>query len=384
MMTIPTRPINRKPIVAQTPVLKVIGMGGGGSNAVNRMIELGLTGVDYITANTDFQALQKTLAPTKIQLGPNTTRGLGAGGNPEVGKASAEESMRALNNALAGADMVFITAGMGGGTGTGSVAVAARLARSLGAVTVGIVTTPFSFEMGRRQQNATKGLAELRQYTDTLITVPNDRLLKIAPRDLPLEMAFRLADDILRQGIQGITQLITQPGLINVDFSHIRQLMISGGGSLLSIGYGQGENKALTAVDQALHHPLLESIAIENATGIIANFTGGPDMTFMEVAGALTYLQEKTNNQTEIIPGVVNSDQMVDRAEVILVITGLGSTPDSRFTLPRPEEKKTIANEKSYISQKIEIEENSVSLVDLPNSSSDLDIPAFMRRRVRN
>ena len=280
--------------------------------------------------------------------------------------------------------MVFITAGMGGGTGTGSVAVAARLARSLGAVTVGIVTTPFSFEMGRRQQNATKGLAELRQYTDTLITVPNDRLLKIAPRDLPLEMAFRLADDILRQGIQGITQLITQPGLINVDFSHIRQLMISGGGSLLSIGYGQGENKALTAVDQALHHPLLESIAIENATGIIANFTGGPDMTFMEVAGALTYLQEKTNNQTEIIPGVVNSDQMVDRAEVILVITGLGSTPDSRFTLPRPEEKKTIANEKSYISQKIEIEENSVSLVDLPNSSSDLDIPAFMRRRVRN
>jgi cell division protein FtsZ len=392
------------------------------------MIELGLSGVDYICANTDSQALQRCLAPTKIQLGPHLTRGLGAGGDPKIGEASSEESYRELNAAISGADMVFLTAGMGGGTGTGAISIAARVARTLGAVTVAIVTTPFSFEMGRRQQNARTGLSNLRPYVDTLITVPNDRLLNIAPANLSLELAFRMADDVLRQGIQGITELITQPGMINVDFAHVRQLMQMGGGSLLSIGYGQGENKAMKAVERALNHPLLEYTSIENATGIIANFTGGPDLTFMEVAEALNFLQEKTNNQAEIIPGVINNDQMVDRVQVILVITGLGATPVDTISGRQPaaqtpaapapaaapsyqreapvkhemppvrepvytREPNTYREPYSYRDSAPAASETSLPihqhrLVEIPpmeltGSPSDLELPAFLRRRVR-
>lgn len=383
-MSINAKPIHHTPIESRMPVLKVIGLGGGGCNAINRMIELGLGGVEYIAANTDAQALANSLAPTKVQLGPHLTRGLGSGGNPNIGEAAAEESLKELNAALAGADMVFLTAGMGGGTGTGSIPVAARVARALGAVTVAVVTTPFTFEVGRRQKNAQNGLAQLRQYTDTLITVPNDRLLKIAPRDLPLEMAFRLADDVLRQGIQGITELITQPGLINVDFAHIRQMMMMGGGSVLSIGYGQGERKAITAIEQAIHHPLLESIPLENATGIIANFSGGADLTFLEVAEALSYLQEKANNQAEIIPGVITDERMEGRAQVILVITGLGATPvDHRFT---NRFNHTPASETESEAAPVEMAPATaakVSLVDVAGDPSDLDVPAFMRRRIR-
>ena len=314
-------------MVVRKPVLKILGLGGGGSNAVNRLIELGLQDVEFIAANTDCQALKQSLAPKKIQLGPRWTRGLGAGGHPKVGAAAAEESYKELAAALAGADMVFLTAGMGGGTGTGSIAVAARIARALGAVTVAVVTTPFGFEMGRRQQNAREGLAMLQPHTDTLITVPNDRLLQIAPRNLTLDLAFQLADDVLRQGIQGIAELITQPGLINVDFAHIRQVMQNGGGALMSIGIGEGENKAYKAIEQALHHPLLEEISIDNANGIIANFTGGSDLSFIEVMDALTHLQELTCNRADIIPGVISDPRMDGRAQVILVITGLGATP---------------------------------------------------------
>ncbi len=389
------------------PVLKVLGLGGGGSNAVNRMIELGLGGVEYIAANTDAQALKSSLAPTRIQLGSRLTRGLGAGGKPEIGEASAEESYRDLNTALAGADMVFLTAGMGGGTGTGSISIAARVARALGAVTVAIVTTPFSFEVGRRQQNARAGLAKLRPYIDTLVTVPNDRLLQVAPRDLPLEMAFRLADDVLRQGIQGITELITQPGLINVDFAHVRTMMQSGGGSLLSIGQGQGSSKALQAVERALHHPLLDSICMDNATGIIANFTGGPDLTFLEVAEALTYLQEKTNNRAEIIPGVITDNRMENRAQVILIITGLGATPVDAQSIARPVQQPVCvpvtatpaAAERSAAptvlrSSPLPVSslserplaaqpEMPVARADREVDSTDLDLPAFLRRRPR-
>ena len=334
-ISLSSQPIHHTPIEMKPPVLKVIGMGGGGSNAINRMIELGLSGIEYIAANTDSQALKSSLAPTKIQLGSKLTRGLGAGGKPQVGEAAAEESYKDLNAALKGADMVFLTAGMGGGTGTGSIPIAARVARSIGAVTVAIVTTPFSFEAGRRQQNARDGLARLRPFIDTLVTVPNDRLLQVAPRDLPLELAFRMADDVLRQGIQGITELITQPGLINVDFAHVRQMMQTGGGSLLSIGQGKGENKALQAIEHALHHPLLNSISLENVTGIIANFTGGSDLTFLEVADALTCLQEKTNNNADIIPGVITDERMEGRAQVILIITGLGATPVDSLPIRR-------------------------------------------------
>jgi cell division protein FtsZ len=380
-MPLSAKTSQRNTFVAKIPVLKVMGLGGGGCNAVNRMIELGLTGVEYIAANTDSQALKNSLASTKVQLGPRLTRGLGAGGDPRVGEAAAEESYSELNKALAGADMVFLTAGMGGGTGTGSIPIAARVARNLGAVTIAIVTMPFTFEVGRRQQNARQGLANLRQHIDTLITVPNDRLLQVAPRDLPIELTFRMADDILRQGIQGITELITQPGLINVDFSHVRQVMQLGGGSLLAIGHGQGESKALQAVDRALHHPLIESISLENATGIIANFTAGQDLTFVEVAEALTFLQEKTNNQAEIIPGVIADNRMGDRVEVILVITGLGATPvQSPFVAKKPPEPALVEVETVPQPEPVIAERAPVEMI---HQRSDLDLPAFMRRRMR-
>ncbi len=367
------------------PVLKVVGLGGGGSNAINRMIELGISGVEFIAANTDAQALKNSLAPTKIQLGPRLTRGLGAGGDWKIGEAAAEESYKDLNAALAGADMVFLTAGMGGGTGTGAISIAARVARALGAVTVAVVTTPFGFEIGRRQVNAREGLARLRPYTDTLITIPNDRLLKIASRDLTLEMAFRLADDVLRQGIQGISELITEPGLINVDFAHIRTVMQSGGGSLLSIGFGQGERKAQKAIEQALHHPLIDDIHLENVSGIIVNFTAGSDLTFMEVMEALNNLQEKTNNQAEIIPGVITDERMGDRVQVIMILTGIGATP---IEVPKMAARPAQSNETVAVTPS----PRPLPVMDRAEASpsqepatiqADLDIPAFLRRRVR-
>jgi len=373
-MSLTAKPICHTPIVARIPILKVIGLGGGGCNAINRMIELGLSGVDYIAANTDSQALKSSLASTKIQLGPHLTRGLGAGGDPSKGEAAAEESYKELAAAMSGADMVFLAAGLGGGTGTGSIPIAARVARALGAVTVAVVTMPFSFEVGRRQQNAREGLSRLRQYTDTLITVPNDRLLQVAPRDLPLELAFRLADDVLRQGIQGISELITQPGLINVDFSHIRQLMQMGGGSILSIGYGQGEDKARRAIESALHHPLIESIDLDNATGMIANFTAGSDLTFLEVTSALEYLQAQTNHQADIIPGVMTDNSMGDKVQVILIVTGLGATAVDPRSL-----RRVVEQPKPAVAQPIE----ESHMMELTSANVNLDVPSFMRRRMR-
>jgi len=359
------------------PVMKVIGLGGGGSNAVNRMIELGIPGIDFIAANTDAQALKSSLAPTKVQIGPLVTRGLGAGGNPQIGYDAARESVQNLADALEGADMVFLTAGMGGGTGTGAISIAAQVAKHMGAVTVAIVTTPFGFEMGRRQANAQEGLARLRQQVDTLITIPNDRLLKIAPKDLPLDMAFRLADDVLRQGIQGISELINQTGYINIDFSHIRNVMKNGGGSLLSIGIGKGKEKAKQAVHNALHHPLLESINIENATGIIANITAGDDLPFAEITDALNHLHELTNHNAEVIPGFIVDPRLQDRCEIILIITGLGATP--------------LENVQNYVRNEIPLKQFNFSspaparkefeTAEVSVNTSDIDIPAFLRRR---
>jgi len=383
-------PIQHTPIEAKLPVIKVVGLGGGGQNAVNRMIELGLEGIEFIAANTDAQVLQSCLAPTKVQLGPKLTRGLGAGGDPSVGEAAAEESYKELNAVLSGADMVFLTAGMGGGTGTGAISIAARVAKSLGAVVVAIVTMPFAFEMGRRAKNAREGLAKLQPFADTLISVPNDRLLQIAPVDLPLEMAFRLADDILRQGVQGISELVTQPGLINVDFSHVRNLMQNGGGSLLAIGNGKGENKATQAVEHALHHPMLETIGLENATGIIANFTGGDDLSFAEITDALIYLQQKTNPNIEIIPGVISDARLQDRAQVTLVITGIGGTamdPAMKFD-PNRQALKAAQTTETTPAPAVRLHENAPATAAFPQfemagTPVDLDVPAFMRRRVR-
>ncbi|HBF40631.1 MAG TPA: cell division protein FtsZ [Anaerolineaceae bacterium] len=383
-MSIPSIPKQHNSVLPHQPVLKVIGLGGGGQNAVDRMIELGMEGVEFIVANTDAQVLKSSLAATKIQLGPKLTRGLGAGGNPAVGEAAAEESYKELNAVLDGADMVFLTAGMGGGTGTGAISIAARVARSIGAVVVAIVTMPFSFEMGRRQRNAREGLAKLQPFTDTLITVPNDRLLQVAPRDLPLEMAFRLADDVLRQGIQGISEMITQPGLINVDFSHVRNMMLNGGGSLLAIGTGEGENKARQALENALHHPMLETISMENATGIIANFTGDSNLSFVEVAEALNELQSKTGNRAEIVPGVITDDRMEDRAQVILVITGIGATgiEAAHRQTQTPIQKVRQEEETAATSFERSVNEPDAAQVEMAGAFVDLDIPAFLRRRV--
>jgi cell division protein FtsZ len=367
------------------PSLKVLGLGGGGSNAINRMIELGLSGVDFIVANTDAQALESSLAPTKIQLGPKTTRGLGAGGNPEVGQNAAEESSKLIAAALEGADMVFITAGMGGGTGTGSIPVAAKIAHSIGAVTIAVVTMPFSFEMGRRQRNASEGIKRLRPNADTVIAIPNDRLLYVAPRDLPLDTAFRLADDVLRQAVQGITELITTPGMINVDFANIRNLMKLGGGALMSIGQGEGEDKAMKAIDQALHHPLLEATSIDNAAGILVNFTCGSELSLLEVQTALSHLQAQAGGKAEIVLGVVNDPRLQDRVEAILVITGLGS-PTLEETLSKVEGRKMpLEQTRTKSSNTFEINPpNYTPKADweeeITVSSNDLDIPAFLRR----
>lgn len=381
-----------EPLDTPKPVLKILGLGGGGCNAVNRMIELGIRGVDFICANTDHQALRTSLAPQNIQLGPRTTRGLGAGGNPAVGKAAAEESYREISAALEGADMVFLTAGMGGGTGTGAIPVAARIARAQGAVTIAIVTTPFTFEMGRRQKNANDGIAALRPNTDTLIAIPNERLLYVAPKNISMDVAFRIADDVLRQAVQGITELITEQGMINVDFAHVRHIMKLGGGALMSIGTGEGENKALKAVEAALFHPLLESISIENAAGMLVNFTCGKDLSLFEVDAALSFLQNQAGQQAEIVMGVVNEDTMRDKVQVILVITGLGAVsleemmPGFRPARRLSEEMQTPETareqeEAAHVIEKALPRPSTPLRSSLPSTAStNLDIPSFLRR----
>jgi cell division protein FtsZ len=385
------------------PVLKVLGLGGGGGNAVNRMIELGLKGAQFIAANTDAQALQTCLAPVKIQLGPKLTRGLGAGGNPQIGRAAAEESRRELERALSGADMIFLTAGMGGGTGTGAIPIAAQTARATGAVTIAIVTTPFAFEQGRRQRNATEGLRLLRQHTHTLITIPNERLLYLPQQDLPLEVSFRLADDVLRQAVEGITTLITAPGLINVDFAHIRRLMQLGGGALMSIGYGEGKDKAQHAIHQALHHQMLDKIPLENASGVITNFTGAEDLSLLEVSRAMQQFYEQLGDRAEIVMGVTTDKNMRGRVQVILVITGLGAPTLEEAMAATPaihpleahserepaliEPLLTTASEERFslpLLSNVEHVSDSVDTSPIETAiANNLDLPAFLRRRLR-
>lgn len=392
-------PVKQTPISAPKPKIIVVGLGGGGCNAVNRMIEFGMKGVEFIACNTDQQALESSLADKTIQLGPKCTRGLGAGGLPTIGEKAAEESFQTLANALEGADMVFLTAGMGGGTGTGSIPVVARVAKTIGAVTIAVVTTPFSFEMGRRQKNAAFGIQKLRQYTDTMITVSNDRLLEVAPPDLPLEMAFKLADDVLRQGVNGISELLTETGMINVDFAHIRRVMSLGGGALMAIGTGEGEDKAFKALQKALHHPMLDDITLDSAAGIIANFSGGDDLTFAEVADTLNYLHQETGHQAEIIPGVINDPNLTNRAQVILIMTGLGALPIEQVipgaekylaelaalepTLQKKEQIPPAPVQESLNQQSYRQDSYSLSEARPAMMSTDLDVPAFLRKRIK-
>lgn len=309
---------------AHSTQIKVFGLGGGGSNAVNRMIDLGLEGVDFLAANTDAQALRQSLAGTRLQLGPRATRGLGAGGRPEVGYEAADESRGEIRAALNGADLVFLTAGMGGGTGTGAIAVAAEEARALGALTLAIVTTPFSFEASRRGQNAQWGLERLRPHVDTLIVVPNDKLLPLLGRSTRFDVSLRVADEVLRQGVQGLTELISRPGLINVDFAHVRAIMKDSGHAMMAIGQGRGENKAEQAIQQALKMPLLEAPNLRQARGVLVHFTGGDDLGLFEVSRAAEHVQ-RAAPEAEIVFGTTLEAAMTGRAQVILIVTGYES-----------------------------------------------------------
>ena len=311
--------------------IKVIGVGGGGGNALNTMILAGLTGVDFIAANTDCQALQSNRAHTKIQLGAQVTKGLGAGANPEIGRQAALEDKARLLQSLEGADMVFVTAGMGGGTGTGGAPVIADLARSVGALTVGVVTKPFLFEGKRRLKQAESGLAELKNAVDTLITIPNQRLLAIADEKTTLLDTFKKADEVLLNAVQGISDLITIPGLINVDFADVRTIMSSMGCALMGTGTASGEGRSLAAARQAIESPLLEDVQIDGATGILINITGGPNMTLVEVNQACSLIQEAAHEDANIIFGSVISDEMAENIKITVIATGFNGRDARRI-----------------------------------------------------
>jgi cell division protein FtsZ len=302
--------------------IKVVGVGGGGGNALNTMISSDLEGVEFIAANTDAQALPNNLAPLKIQLGPQLTKGLGAGGNPEVGRKSALEDLTRIQEALAGADMVFVTAGMGGGTGTGAAPIVAQIARDMGALTVAVVTKPFNFEGRRRSKNAELGIQELAAAVDTIITIPNQKLLTIAGDDMSMLEAFQRADDVLLQAVRGISDLIVHPGLINVDFADVKTIMCNMGQALMGTGYGKGQNRASDAARMAISSPLLDNVAVEGATGILLNFTAGPDVRLSEIEAAASMVQESAHEEANIIFGVVTDASMGDMVKVTVIATG--------------------------------------------------------------
>jgi cell division protein FtsZ len=304
-------------------VLKVVGVGGGGTNAVNRMVDVGLTGVEFIAVNTDAQALLMADADVKIQIGAHVTRGLGAGADPEIGLAAAQESRDELKEALKGADMVFITAGEGGGTGTGGAPIVAELGQEIGALTVGVVTRPFAFEGRKRADQAERGIDELRDRVDTLIVIENDRLLQVVERQTSVVEAFGMADDILRQGVQGITDLITEPGLVNLDFADVRTIMRDAGSALMGIGRASGENRAAEAARTAVSSPLLEA-SIEGATGILLNVTGGSDIGLFEVNEAAEVVTGAADQNANVIFGAVVADSLRDEVQVTVIATGFG------------------------------------------------------------
>jgi len=355
--------------------IKVIGAGGGGSNAVNRMIDEGLSGIEFVAVNTDAQALLLSNAPTRVRIGDKLTRGLGAGGDPEVGRKAAEESSEDLYEVLKGTDMVFIAAGIGGGTGTGSAPVIAQIAKEVGALTIGVVTRPFTFEGAKRSQSAEKGIAELKEHVDTLIVIPNDRLLQIADKRASLQEAFKLADDVLRQGIQGISELITIPGLINLDFADVRTIMSEGGAALMAVGRASGEDRARVAAEQAISSNLLD-IRIDGARGILFNVTGGPDLSLFEVNQAAAIIKETAHPDVNLIFGAVIDPAMGDDLRVTVIATGF----DHSGSLRRPSRRarsRTEAQAATAESGQIAMETFQPQTIDV----NDLDIPAFLRRR---
>jgi len=366
--------------------IKCVGVGGGGSNAVNRMIEQGMSGIEFMAINTDAQALLLANAPRRVRIGDKLTRGLGAGGNPEVGQKAAEESQEELYEVLRGADMVFIAAGLGGGTGTGAAPIVAQIARELGALTIGVVTRPFTFEGTKRLQAAEVGANKLKEHVDTLIVIPNDRLLQIVDKRASLQDSFRLADDVLRQGIQGISELITVPGLINLDFADVRTIMSEGGAALMAVGRGSGEDRARVAAEQAISSSLLD-ITIDGARGILFNVTGGPNMTLFEVNQAAAIIKETAHPEVNLIFGAVIDPNLADEIRVTVIATGFERTGMPRRTIERPKSAARSAAQQPvpvYADQAHAASARQSDMTEFqPRSfnTDDLDIPAFLRRR---
>ncbi len=374
--------------------IKVVGVGGGGCNAVNRMIDEGLQGIEFITVNTDAQALLLSKASTRVRIGDKVTRGLGAGGQWEVGKKSAEESAEELYEVLKGSDMVFVTAGLGGGTGTGAAPIVAQIAKEVGALTIGVVTRPFTFEGTRRQQSAEAGIEKLKEHADTLIVIPNDRLLQIVDKRASLTEAFRVADDVLRQGIQGISELITVPGLINLDFADVRTIMSEGGAALMAVGKASGEDRARIAAEMAISSQLLD-ITIDGARGILFNVTGAPGLTLFEVNQAAAIIKETAHPDVNLIFGAVLDPNMGEEIRVTVIATGFDRPSSVRGTQQAP-----VINERrnksegapqtpQRPSQPVERSERVPSPQPVPVmfetrqiNTDDLDVPPFLRNHL--
>jgi cell division protein FtsZ len=366
--------------------IKVVGVGGGGCNAVNRMIDEGLQGIEFITVNTDAQALQLSQAATRVRIGEKVTRGLGAGGNPEVGRRAAEESNEDLYEVLKGSDMVFVTAGLGGGTGTGAAPIIAQIAREVGALTIGVVTRPFSFEGNRRAKSAEEGIARLKEQSDTLIVIPNDRLLQIVDKHSGLKDAFSTADDVLRQGIQGISELITVPGLINLDFADVKTVMSEGGAALMAVGRASGEDRARKAAEMAISSQLLD-ITIDGAQGILFNVTGGSNLTLHEVTEAANIIKETAAPDVNMIFGAVVDPTFKDEIRITVIATGFNRTSPNfveTARAARPERRPVQQQQPQPVVEEKEIPQRQ--LVDAgyePPSYNldDMDVPAFLRKR---
>ncbi len=357
--------------------IKVIGIGGAGQNAVNRMIDAGVQGVEFVSVNTDSQALMLSNAPQRLRIGDKLTKGLGSGGNPEVGLRAAEESREEIEQFIEGADMVFITAGMGGGTGSGAAPVVAAAAKGLGALTIGVVTRPFTFEGSQRRRTADGALARLRENVDTLITIPNDRLLQILDQKTSVKQAFSAADDVLRQGIQGISELITVPGLINLDFADVRSIMLDGGAALMAIGRSSGENRAADAAQQAIQSALLD-VSIEGAQGILFNVKGGNDLSLFEVNEAAEIIRASAHPDANIIFGAVIDEEMKDELHITVIAAGFDKSQAQDTATQYKRRASATSNALSGDRQ-----QTNKPPIDFPVRSfnrDDLDIPAFLRR----
>ncbi|HBZ6532772.1 TPA: cell division protein FtsZ [Listeria monocytogenes] len=376
--------------------IKVIGVGGGGNNAVNRMIEHGVQGVEFISVNTDAQALNLAKAETKLQIGTKLTRGLGAGAVPEIGKKAAEESREQIEEALKGSDMVFVTAGMGGGTGTGAAPVIAQIAKEMGALTVGVVTRPFGFEGPKRTKQALTGTEAMKEAVDTLIVIPNDRLLQIVDKNTPMLEAFREADNVLRQGVQGISDLIAVPGLINLDFADVKTIMTNRGSALMGIGIATGENRAAEAAKKAISSPLLET-SVDGAKGVLMNITGGSDLSLYEVQEAAEIVSSASDEDVNMIFGSVINDELKDELIVTVIATGFDEEKQAQQQAQanrRPNQSIQV-NRPNYAvqdEQQNDYAQNAPQQANAPvheqqaepqQNSSDVDVPAFIRNRNR-